>query len=148
MLLREALASCGQRLGLWGCPCPRCPGAMVPEFPLALYVPLQLGGPTLVEACRSGTCPVVRGTRASLTQPLKPLGGIAQAARQAWGPPPGVFCREAALDMIKWCLERSDWGVQASLGAASARSTPLCICEEVAVRRLPGGGRVPDLRAE
>lgn len=119
----------------------------MPEFPLAPYVPLQLGGPTLIEACRSGTCPVVRGTRASLTQPLKPLGGIAQAAAgvgsPAWSVLPGSCTRHDSM-----VPERSDWGVQASLGAVSARSTSLCVCEEVAVRRLPGGGRVPDLRAE
>lgn len=63
--------------------------------------------PLLAEDHRSSARPVTQGTRVPLIRLLRPLAPVAPAARWVWGPRPGVFCWEAALEVKKWCRERT-----------------------------------------
>lgn len=115
-----------------------------PEGLLVVSMPCRVAAPALSGDCWSSGCPVRPGTRVSLVRPLRPRAGITQAAGEMWGPHPGVFGQEASLEVKEWGQERNAVLPQ-GVGAGSFWG---CIRGEAAGRRLPGGGPVPDLRAE
>lgn len=114
-----------------------------PEGLLVVSMPCRVAAPALAGDCWSSGCPVRQGTRVSLVRPLWPWAGITQAAGEMWGPHPGVFGQEASLEAKEWAR-----GGTLCFLRASGRELRGCIRAEAAGRRLPGGGPVPDLRAE